>query len=36
MMEGEGWKEERGSLDMFTIMDQVEIFTRVGKVKLRK
>ena len=36
MLECEGWEEERGSLDMLRIMDQVEFFTRVGKRKEKK
>ena len=36
MLECVGWEEERGSLDMRRIMDQVEFFTRVGKTKARK
>ena len=31
-----GWEEERGSLDMLRIMDQVEFITRVEKVKVMK
>ena len=31
-----GWEEERGSLDMLSIMDQVEFITRVEKVKVMK
>ena len=34
MMECVGWEEERGSLDMYRIMDQVEFFSRVGKKKM--
>ena len=34
MMECVGWEEERGSLDMYRIMDQVEFFSRVGKKKV--
>jgi len=36
MMVCTGWEEERGSLDMLRIMDQVEFFIKVGKVKVIK
>ena len=36
MMVCTGWEEERGSLDMLRIMDQVEFFIKVGKVKTIK
>ena len=31
-----GWEEERGSLDMDLIMDQVEFITRVEVIKVMK